>query len=168
MSSGHAVNASVGDVLLKNIPGAVNVCVSTEAEDRKGTDWWVHLENGKRLSVDCKVRASDWAATHPEEDDIALESWSVMQKDIVGWTRDSNKETDYILWLWRDSGRWLLIPFPMLCAVFQEKWGEWKKRYRTAVQYTPRQNGNGYNSECIFVDRREVWAEIYKKFGGAP
>lgn len=31
--------------------------------------------------------------------------------------------------------------------------------------YTPRA-GRGYHSECVFVPRREVWATIYKRFGG--
>jgi hypothetical protein len=52
----------------------------------------------------------------------------------------------------------------MLCKVFQDNWEQWKSAYKTAQQYTP--NHGGYHSECVFVPRREVWAEIYRKYGG--
>jgi hypothetical protein len=70
------------------------------------------------------------------------------------------------LWLWKDTGRWCMIPFPMLCTVFRENVDNWKQRYKVARQYTPRACG-GYHSECVFVDRCEVWAAIYKRFSGA-
>lgn len=167
MSQGHAVNASVGDVLLANIPGAVSVCQSNESDDKKGTDWWIELANKKRVSIDCKVREHD-CITQYDADDIALETWSVIENRIVGWTRNQDKETDYILWLWKDSGRWLLIPFSMLCGVFTDNWKLWRKQYRTAIQKTTERGIVKWHSECVFVNRRHVWAEIYRKYGGSP
>jgi hypothetical protein len=159
MSHGAAAGATVRDILKANIPGAWDVRLANETDDRHGTDWWVERSSGEPISVDCKVRSSDWATKG--SDDLALESWSVIESQKVGWTRDENKQTDYILWLWQDTGRWCLIPFPMLCKVFSEKWSQWALKYKSARQRT-----ENYHSECVFVPRKVVWAAIYRRFGG--
>jgi hypothetical protein len=165
MSSGVSASADVRTVLLEQIPGAVGVSQAATANDKQGIDWWVELSTAKHLAVDAKVRQNDWAATHPDEDDLALETWSVVEKNVPGWTRDAGKRCDYVLWLWADTGRFCLIPFPMLCKVFESKWQLWSAQYKTRRQFTPRQNG-GYHSECVFVPRREIWAQIFKQYGG--
>ncbi len=165
MSSGVAASADVRSILLKNIPGAVNVHQAATVNDRQGIDWWVEMSTAKHLAVDAKVREQDWAARNPHEDDLALESWSVVEKQVPGWTRDANKKCDYVLWLWKDTGRFCLVPFPMLCGVFSRRWQSWRVDYKTRQQHTPRANG-GYHSECVFVPRRELWAEIYRQYGG--
>ena len=151
-------------MLCQNVPGAVRVEKASEQEDKKGTDWWIILSNGDRLAVDCKVRESDWAQRG--HDDLALETWSVIEANVPGWTRSEKKRTDYILWLWKETGRWCLIPFPMLCKVFSLRWEEWSKTYKVAKQRTP--GLRPYHSECVFVPRRIVWAEIYRQFSGTP
>lgn len=165
MSNGVAVVADVRSILLREIPGAVNVHQAAKANDRLGVDWWVEMTGARLLAVDAKVREEDWAAGHPNEDDLALESWSVVENGIPGWTRDAKKKCDYVLWLWSDTGRFCLVPFPMLCAVFSEHWQDWCGRYKVRQQFTPRQDG-GYHSECVFVPRRELWAAVYRRFGG--
>ena len=165
LSQGISENKNVRDILLENIPGAVNAIVAHQINDRQGTDWWVEHQASKFISVDCKVRSEDWAATHPDEDDLALETYSVVESDVCGWTRDKAKRTDYVLWLWIDSGRWCLVPFPMLCAVFEQHWKDWRLTYKRRRQRTPWKGGS-YLSECVFVPRRIVWAEIYKRYAG--
>jgi len=167
MSDGVAAGASVGDILLANIPGAVRVVRATRSEDRSGVDWWVEREGTTSLGVDCKVRERDWRADHPKEDDLALETFSVIEKEIVGWTRDRSKQTDYVLWLWKDTGRWCLIPFAMLCAVFETYWQDWLWTYRAENQTTRRPDGTSYKSQCVFVPRKLVWRTIYERFGGS-
>ena len=164
MSQGQSENASVQSIILANIPGAVAVHSAHESNDRMGTDWWVETRGGSFLSVDAKVRSEDWASKG--HDDLALETWSVVEAGQVGWTRDPAKRTDYVLWLWTDTGRWCLVPFQMLCAVFDAQWQAWTKAHKTRRQHTPNARG-GYHSECVFVPRRDVWAAIYSRFGGA-
>jgi hypothetical protein len=166
MSQGHAVGKSVGEILIANIPGAVNAMPAHSSNDRSGTDWWVEHRASKHLSVDCKVRKEDWTIKPRPQDDLALESYSVIEKKIVGWTRDKAKRTDYVLWLWTETGRWCLLPFPMLCAVFTREWENWRSQFQTATQKTPRANGAGYHSECIYVPRKVVWAHMYRQYGG--
>lgn len=161
MSHGAAASASVEDILLDGIPGATRVRPASVREDRRGTDWWVDRTNGAPLSIDAKVRKDDFARLG--SDDLALEVWSVKEKRVVGWTRNEAKRHDYILWLWQETGRWCLVPFPLLCTVFRERFGEWMADYKHAVQDTE----GRYHSECIFVPRLVVWRAIYERFGGA-
>lgn len=165
LSEGVCVTADVKMILTANIPGALNVFKAHEQNDRRGVDWWVEVPNTRFLAVDAKVRDQDWAPKG--HDDLALETWSVVEKQIPGWTRSEEKACDYVLWLWKDTGRFCLVPFQMLCKVFQLNWMEWSRKYKTARQFTPRSDG-GYHSECVFVDRREVWSALYKQFGGHP
>lgn len=166
MSNGVAATASVAAILLREIPGAVAVTRASANDDRSGTDYWVGRRNGAALSVDTKVREHDWAATHADEDDLALETFSVIERNVIGWSRNPIKRTDYILWLWKDTGRWCLVPFPMLAAVTEQHWAEWRQIYRSARQRTVRTGTTEYHSECVFVPRLTVWRAIYRRFGG--
>ena len=166
MSQGASENISIEKILLDQIPGALNVNPSHEKNDRNGVDFWVEHESGKHLGIDCKVREEDWALKG--FDDIALETFSVVEKNIKGWTLNQEKRTDYILWFWKETGRWMLIPFPMLLAAFSKRVTAWSKVYKKAKQKTYRSNGNHYHSECVFVPRRDLWAAIYEDFSGNP
>lgn len=166
MSTGHAAAADVQTVLLETIPGALSVRAAATENDRIGVDWWVEMIGGRHIAVDVKVREQDWAATHPDEDDLALETWSVIEDKVIGWTRDTNKRCDYVLWLWADTGRYCLVPFPMLCRVFTDNWQHWSFEHKVCRQRTT-DRGRVYHSECVFVPRRELWAAMYCTFGGA-
>lgn len=167
-SEGVAVSEDVESILLNNLAGALSVTKAHEVNDRSGTDWWVECSGRKHLSVDAKVREEDWALRG--QDDLALEVWSVCEKSIIGWTLDRNKQSDFILWFWKETKRWCILPFPMLCSVFSEHKDEWCEKYKTARQFTPRKSSGGgnYHSECVFVPRREIWARIYAMFAGQP
>lgn len=134
-------------ILRARIPGCVSVERASEADDRSGTDYWAHRARGLRsLSIDLKARSLD-----PIEafgvDDLALETWSVVGAK-PGWTRDPQKATDYILWLWTPTRRFFLVPFPALCNVFQRYWEQWSTTYPLRTQ--PNEN---YNSQCVLVPR---------------
>jgi hypothetical protein len=165
VSQGIAVSANIRDVLMEAIPGAVNAYVAASVNDRMGVDWWVEMSNARHLAVDVKVRAQDWAVSHPQEDDLALETWSVIEAGKIGWTRDHHKRCDYVLWLWQDTKRFCLLPFPMLCRVMQRHWQSWTERHKVARQRTS-QHGKTYHSECVFVPRTVIWREVYDAYGG--
>lgn len=163
MSEGVCVKADVEIILRENIAGALNVVKAHDKNDRTGIDWWVELPGARWVGVDAKIREDDWALRG--KDDLALETWSVVEKGIVGWTRSTDKTCEYVLWLWKDTGRFCLIPFRFLCTVFEDNWQQWSNKYKTSRQKT----GYGksqYQSECVFVDRKEVWRAIYNRFGG--
>jgi hypothetical protein len=151
-------------ILKTRVHGCCGVEKAEEADDRNGTDYWVARPDPlPPLSVDVKVRQEDWA--EKGKDDLALETWSVVndkdpERGKVGWTRNPNKRTDYVLWYWTDTRRFFLISFPALCRVFHANWQKWSKRYGTN-----RQTSGQWQSECVFVPRMVVidaiarWAE---------
>ncbi len=159
-SQGITTSADVVEILKNNVPGCIDVSAATVQDDKSGTDWWCNRSNGKPLSVDLKRRDLD-PVQRGWGDDLALETWSVCYTK-VGWTRDDAKLTDFVLWLF-PTGRWVLVPFPLLCSVYQDKWEAWAGEYKT-----DKQSSGTWESECTFVPRREVWAELYKRFGGSP
>ncbi len=163
LSAGQSQGASVESILLEAIPGSEKAWPACEEDDRNGTDWWVKTRIEKWLSVDAKVRKEDWKAKG--HDDLALEIWSVVEKRITGWTARDDKQTDYILWLWTDTGRWCMVPFLMLCHVFRANLPMWESRYKTAAQKTVRGNQT-WHSECVFVPRDVIWSAIKQTFGG--
>lgn len=164
MSEGVSDKKDPKDVLLLRFPHAINVTRASVSEDKSGTDYWITQPSGHKQSVDVKVRAVD--CKRFGNDDVALETWSVLEKKKIGWTRDSHKRTDYILWIWQDTGRWMLVPFPLLCAVFEKKWEAWSKKYKSPIQPTVNKDGSHWHSQCVFVPRLLLWREMYDAFGG--
>jgi hypothetical protein len=166
-SDGHADQEDVERVLLNRIPAATKVTKADKKNDRQGTDYWVERSNAlPPLSVDRKVRDEDFSVhINPKlrGDDLALETWSVMPgtggsvDGQVGWTRDISKRTDYVLWYWRDTARFCLVPFAPLCFVFGKTWREWSLRFKRRVQTSTGEGGRQWNSECVYVDRNAVF-----------
>jgi hypothetical protein len=165
MSEGASGGQDIINNLRAHFPHAVKVEKARLAEDKQGIDYTIHLPNNKIQAVDLKARGEDYSRKQPPQDDYTLEIWSDIGKK-VGWTRDLNKLTDYIYWLWQDTGRWSLVPFPMLRKVFIDHWKEWSKEYKTAIQPNAGPHGNTWNSQCVFVPRIIVWRKIYTSFSG--
>ena len=167
MSEGVGDKQDIKNIILANFPDAVKVERANVTDDKSGIDYWVTTQSGQRHGIDVKVRSKDYAQGYPPKDDIALEIWSKVDSK-VGWTRDTNKRTDYILWIWLDTGRWTLVPFPMLCSVFSGHWEQWAKKYDAPIQNTRNSDGSQWQSQCVFVPRNVVWGAIYATFGGTP
>ena len=162
ISTGTAANKTIGMILMDVIPGAQRAVQALQADDRTGVDWWVETRaTDRRIAVDCKIREDDPLPKFGK-DDLALEVWSVVEKKVIGWSLDEKKRTDYVFWIFKDTGRWCVVPFVLLVRAFKAKKDDWMRLYRVA-----RQNTEGrYHSECVFVDRRELWREIWRQSGG--
>lgn len=166
MSNGTATNKSIGEILLEAIPGSMRAIQALSVHDRKGTDWLLDMRSGEWCRIDCKIREEDPKKKYGEHcDDVALETWSVIEKKVIGWSLDDKKQTDYVFWLWKDTGRWCLVPFLLLVKAFRAKKDKWMKIYKVAQQKTegPR---SSYHSECVFVERVELFREIYRQSNG--
>ncbi len=163
MSTGTATNTSIGGILLEAIPGSMRAIQALAVHDRKGTDWLLDMKSGEWCRVDCKIREEDPVKRYGAHcDDVALETWSVVEKKVIGWSLDEKKQTDYIFWLWKDTGRWCLVPFLLLVKAFKAKKDQWLRAYKVAQQNTE----NRYHSECVFVNRKELWQEIFRQANG--
>lgn len=147
-------------ILRSRIPRCVDVLKANEEEDRSGTDYWAVRDGGLRsLSIDLKARADDpierWG-----RDDVALEVWSDIGRK-PGWSRDTAKATDYILWFWQPTHRFLLVPFHPLCETFRRYWQSWTDEYRCATQ-----TSNGWQSQCVFVPRLVLLGKLQDWMNG--
>lgn len=153
-SNGVIQSCDVSEILRARIPGCLKAKKTDKELDRRGVDWLADLSNGRSVGVDVKARTKDYAARG--EDDLALETFSVIDTK-PGWTRDEAKLCEWVLWLWSDTGRFCLMPFPPLCGVFQANWQEWRRIYRCSVQRTPEsRTRSAWRSECVFVPRQVV------------
>lgn len=152
-SEGIAKDGGISKILRDRIPGCYDVVQADTDSDRSGTDYWALREHGlPPLSIDVKVRRVDYSLQG--KDDLALETWSVVGSK-PGWTRDASKRTDYILWYWVETSRFVLVSFPALCRVFQYYWQRWREQYPHFTQ-----NSGAWQSECVFVPRETVLAKI--------
>ena len=133
------IEAAYG-ILLNLFPGA-EILKANQGEDINGTDHWVIPKNGQRLSVDIKARRFDRG-----KNDVALEPWSIKEKNIEGWTRNGNKRTDYILFYWHDTGKFYFESFHILRVAYMKNWREWLEKF-----YSPEQPNKGWTSQCTFV-----------------
>jgi hypothetical protein len=137
-----------------------NVKQGTHAEDKTGVDYWVHTNDNRAIGVDVKFRSTD--RKRRGYDDLALETWSEIERSKIGWTRDANKMTDYVAWFWLDTGRYCILPFHLLRAVFTDKWEAWRQQYGYHHQVTSIPGQPRFTSECVFVPRTTVWRAIYE------
>lgn len=106
---------------------------------RAGIDRYVHLRGGKILSVDEKVRRKDW-------DDILLERWSDVDRQIPGWVQKPLL-CDYIAYAFAPSGRCYLLPVPQV----QRAWRLHGERWIREKKHILAQN-KGYRTECIAIE----------------
>lgn len=102
------------------LPGFIRTIKTSDKEDRKGADTKAIV--GKRtVHIDYKIRSMDpreWG-----ENDLAIEIHSVIEKRIRGY---QNKTTDFLLWIFKDSGRFVLVPFKPFFALYEAHWKEWE------------------------------------------
>ena len=165
-SEGTALNKDYKKLLLEILPNAFDIRKAGLEEDKKGTDWWVEYRNRDHISIDIKARDVDPLKLRIPEDDLVLEIWSNIERKIPGWTLNINKRTDYILWFWKPTGRFLLLSFPKLLYVFKENWKKWKEMYTSRTNKSKGSDGTTWESEYMKVPRKVVLKEIDRIFHG--
>jgi len=140
------------EILKNTIMKCISVKKTKPEEDKNGVDYIVTLEGGAQIRVDAKRRkkgASNW---WPDgEPRLAIETWSVIRPDgyrKVGWTFDTEKECDLILYVFdpADTDKYYLIPFPLL------RQASYKLRYIWSAKYKRRrQQSDGWQSEHMTI-----------------
>ena len=147
--------------LLNAIPGGKKIRRASVGSDRNGTDYWIDRDGLPSVSVDVKHRAYC-----PIEkfgtDDACIEVCSVYRgvgppydEELFfkspGWTLNSDKRTDLIVYTWPGSHkslRYWILYFPFLCRAAIENWQRWSNiyglcsadnpTYKTLSVYPPR------------------------------
>lgn len=120
---------------------------TTLEEQRSGKDYVFEL---KYKSFDVKVRDHKWCA----RGDILLETFSVVEKKILGWTDTSTADgTIYCWWNANETG---LMPTYYLIRIQDKRFKDWwgnpdvRSKYEPKMTQTSR-NDNIYHTEFIIV-----------------
>ena len=133
------------------------------ANDRHGADYLAEFRHGQTRLIEAKVRPEDWLP-RGQEADLALETWADIDKQVVGWTRDTAKLSDYLVFVWLESGRSLLLDARLLRAWFCEYWETLRTKHGGKI--IPSKRGcREWRSETIYVPHREVVAQLAYRQG---
>jgi len=155
--------------------GASGIQRATEVEDREGTDWWLDIPGGSKLSVDTKYRPFDPLVKFGV-DDFCIETTSIYTgpndrnwKDEFrgqpGWTIDRNKKTGVVAYIVVDGPsrgeplddyRITYFDFPKLCEVANHNWRKW------ALESKERAAQNrSYLTLSVFVPLSVLPSEVF-------
>lgn len=139
----HALNESY-----KKIFPVENIETITDINLQKlGVDKIITLTNGRRLSLDEKIRKTDYQ-------DILLEKYSNSELKVAGWIND-HKITDFISYVIISSRIYYLISYPLLRSTWNRKKDDWEKMFGTKTA-----QNQGYSTVSIPVPFKELFSEI--------
>ncbi len=126
------------------------------ADDRAGCDYVLTYAAFPDIafSAEIKTRSSD-----PQrfgKDDLAIEWWSDIERGKPGWSIDPSKRSDFILTVFRDTGR-IAGPYRYreLRAAANAHFSDWRASFRPH-----RQQNSGWISECSFIPRSALEAAM--------
>lgn len=112
---------------------------------KAGIDRIIHLEHGKELTVDEKVRPT---STHT---DIMLEVWSARETRAPGWVCKPLK-CDYIAYAIVAHSTCYLLPVPQLQAAWRDHGQQWTVQY--GLKIAPNE---GYTTQSVPVPTSVVF-----------
>lgn len=155
--------------LEKYFPDVLDVKKTDAADDRNGIDYIVTLQSGVEIGVDVKTRDKGCSKYWRNGPELALEVWSqkwpksIPRKNAVGWTCDSNKRCEYIMFKFdrTDSETVYILPFQQLNKAFRRNMRKW---YDTFKHDEQRQRTAYYVSECVFVPATVVINAVKNEF----
>ena len=136
------------------------------ANDRHGADYVAEFRHGQTRLIEAKVRAEDWLP-RGQDADLALETWADIDKQVVGWTRDTAKLSDYLVFVWLESGRSLLLDARLLRAWFCEHWETLRAKYGGRIIPSKRRDRK-WRSEAVYVPHRDVVKQLAYRLGYVP
>lgn len=125
-------------------PGYESYSQSEKQLDRQGSDVQIQLGN-RTIHADLKFRSEDprlWG-----EDDLAVELLSVVEKGIRGY---ANQRTDYLIWVFKRTGRIVSLPFEPFKRFYQQNWSYWHFWRAEKPAQTITESGGSYHSlHCL-------------------
>lgn len=126
--------------------------------DKQGCDYIVRLKGGREIFVDVKRREKGasklWEHGEPE---LALERYSVVEENKIGWTLNCELKTDYVLFAFdpADSLNYYIFPFQLLLKVFCVYGKTWRDKYAYK-----KQSSGSWTSQALFVPASVVLDSI--------
>ena len=147
------VHARVEKFVRQRFPDVLTIRRAAPANDRAGADINLEFGHGQFRFIDIKVRKVDYRQFG--RPDVALEVVSNKERGSPGWALDDSKLTDYILFLWQDTGRMLMHDARALRAVTRKHLPRWMKENQHAEQQTAVRDGH-YTSSVVYVSSDEL------------
>lgn len=147
-------------ILLIRVPNG-QIRQGTLAEDMTGIDYQITTPSGKTINVDMKIRDHDFGH------DICIEYISSIEDFRIGWTVDQSKVTDYVIWYWRDSRRWLAYDFRQLRQVTRSNAFAWlsAKNFKQIENHTTLATKPDYHSRAVCVPEAVIDTMLEATFG---
>lgn len=151
------------NILRSHIPKCVNVEKTSVDIDRAGVDYIATLQGGTKILIDAKTRTPGCSRYWKDEPELAIETWSVVEKKIPGWTFNEKSDVDYILYTFpkEDYAGYFFIPFQLLRSASISCYPDWIKRFPKHYQ-----RNNGYTSEAMFIPANVILAEVKREMQG--
>jgi hypothetical protein len=162
MSETDHVHELVERAVRQRLPELLNIHRAHAENDKQGIDFWLEFPNGCMEKLDVKIRAKDYA-TPEEPENICLEIVANTTTNKPGWTKDMTKLTDWVLFLWLDTGRSDLVHARQLRSAANGNMPSWQATKRTSAQVTETRTGS-YASTSLFVSSHDIWAAIFRLF----
>ena len=128
------------NILRSHIPKCIGVEKTSVDIDRTGVDYIATLQGGTKIFIDAKTRTPGCSRYWKGEPELAIETWSVVEKKIPGWTFNEKSDVDYILYTFpkEDYAGCFFIPFQLLRSASIRCYPDWRKRFPKHYQ---RNNG---------------------------
>ena len=128
-----------------------------------GVDYIATLQGGTKIFIDAKTRTPGCSRYWKDEPELAIETWSVVEKKIPGWTFNEKSDVDYILYTFpkEDYAGYFFIPFQLLRSASIRCYPDWRKRFPKHYQ-----RNNGYTSEAMFIPADVILAEVRNEMYG--
>lgn len=101
-----ALYAAVWKAISKCFPEALALIPSHTENDKLGVDYWIEFAGGKMEALDVKIRSRDYFST--DNRTACLELIANTNSGKLGWPIDPTKRTDWILFYYADTGRYVL------------------------------------------------------------
>lgn len=139
----------VHKIIAENFVGAKKIrrVKPNTQDDIDGIDYYVDMDGGTKR-IDVKARDHDFGLA-----DVVLEIYSNVENQTPGWTLDTTKKTDIVIFVCVDTGYYHIFPYPQLQRVFSRYWQHWdcqKIRQKTRDN-RPGRIRDEYHSEAMIV-----------------
>lgn len=131
---------------------AVSVTRAEREDDLRGVDFWARLVDGRRVSIDVKLRGYDHG-------DVFLEVVSRTEEGKVGWALNERYITDFVLFLWKT--RYLLVSYPQLRAALKNRLAGYVKRYGTSQATSKGRDGVTWHTDNVGIPTARFLADMY-------
>lgn len=151
------------DILKNHIPFCVSVEKTDTETDKTGIDYVATLRGGAKIYIDAKTREPGCSRYWKGEPELAIETWSVVEHRITGWTFKESSQVDYILYTFpeQDCKEYFFIPFQSLRKASIDNWHKWTSEYKRKKQVN-----RTYHSEAMFIPASVVLDAVQETMKG--